>query len=1004
MNFLDQLPEEKWPQHPFIPREELTGPAFLDTGACLCALQDSPSKDAKNVVWQCIGNQTQGVYKVDTGKWFNALHDSMKIGKAIEDDSNGPETNKTLALVDGKFQEREPNSAQFSVYDRACTGKNHSIFSTAYYRVLEANGTEETPVDILPCWRVGAGPVQIQDVESWSSKGCQDSTPAPFFILWNCVLKIIAGPNNTVNSLPVYCPPVDDCQVSRLLGEVCQIPDTGDYVSMGPFEPRVCQKGYYCPPEANGTEELPCPQGSYCQLGAATPTPCAIGSHCPEMAEFQLFYLPAIILVLVDIILAFAIFVFGYRQRFRQSSSQARIGAFSKGREGMGGVMAKMSGYNALSDDPNDREMQPLDATYISRRPTLGFEAALEPEAGTETDGTEGHKPYETNPQLQAFMDAMRKATEAFDFGLSFRYEDLTFQPKGSPRPILNHVTGSIDRGTLTAVMGGSGGGKSTFVNVLMGKTNHTHGFIAINNKPDKLKRYKKVIGYVPQDDIVLPELTVYENIAHSARVRLPRTWSNRDIDRLVDAVIDCLELSHVCDSLVGSVSKPVISGGQRKRVSIGMELAAAPMAIFLDEPTSGLDASAASSMMRTLKSLAKLGISVIVIIHQPRVETFEMLDNLILLGNGQTIYEGPQETAHEFFENMGFRFPPHTNKADVITDIITGHGREYKPVGDITKEFLIEHWSQYRANLTRDTSRHTLSSAGQGLMHKAIKKRGAYRFKQFWLCLCRAVLQQYRGYWSFWGEMALSLLGGFLLGLAQNSRNGVLFKGTYKTYGMLSTSTDYIAAPQFALLVAIAIGLVSAAPGVKIFSEELLVQNREAEAGHSRVSYFLAKVLCVFPRMVFACLHFSVPLLLLAMPVINWGVAFMANLLYVFCIYGLATIVSMICKREEAPLLSAMLSLILGILSGAAPPLRSVKGWHMEWLWRASPGTWLAEVYFGQLVGPYEYLYNIDTAAGMTGFHLGWLWRNMLILFGIGIGYRVIAFVFLCFGHRLRR
>ncbi|KAK7227612.1 hypothetical protein V2G26_015615 [Clonostachys chloroleuca] len=984
---MEGFSKENLPQLPFLPQETLRGPAFLDTGACLCALQNPLSEDAKDAAWQCIGNRTEGVYEVDTGKWFDAIPDPTNIHGLIFDDFNKPNTNKTLVVVDGKFQESKPNSTQFSIYDQACTGTNHSTFSTAYYRAVEAKSRNKTAVDAAPCWRPGALPIQIQIAESWLTNGCQEG--------FYC-------PNNTVNSLPLYCPPIEPCQISRLLGEVCSHPVTEDYISMGPLEPQICQKGFYCPPKFNGAQQLPCPQGSYCQIGAATPTPCAIGSFCPQKAEFQLFYLPAIILVLADILLAFGIFIFGYRQRFRQSSSQARLGAFTKSREGMGGVMAKMSGYNALSDDTNDREMQPLDAKYVTRRPTLGFEAALGPE--TETEGTEGHKPYEMNPQLQAFMDAMRKATDAFDFGLSFRYEDLTFQPKGSSRPILNHVTGSIDRGTLTAVMGGSGGGKSTFVNVLMGKTKHTQGLVAINNKPDKLKRYKKVIGYVPQDDIVLPELTVYENIAHSARVRLPRTWSNRDIDRLVDAVIDCLELSHVRDSLVGSVSKPVVSGGQRKRVSIGMELAAAPMAIFLDEPTSGLDASAASSMMRTLKALAKLGISVIVIIHQPRVETFEMLDNLILLGNGQTIYEGPQATAHQFFENMGFRFPPHTNKADVITDIITGNGREYKPIGDVAKEFLIEHWAQHRVNLTRDTSRHTLSSAGQGLMHRTIKKRGAYRFKQFWLCLCRAVLQQYRGYWSFWGEMALSLLGGFLLGLAQNSRNGVLFKGIYNTYGMLSTSADYLSAPQFALLVAIGIGLVSAAPGVKIFSEELLVQNREAEAGHSRISYFLAKVLCVFPRMVFACLHFSVPLLLLAMPIIHWGIAFMANLLYFFCIYGLASIVSMISKREEAPLLSAMLSLILGILSGAAPPLSKVKQWHMEWLWRASPGTWLAEVYFAQLVEPYEYLYNVKTAADVTGFHMGWLWRNMLILFVIGLGYRAIAFVFLCFGHRLRR
>lgn len=90
--------------------------------------------------------------------------------------------------------------------------------------------------------------------------------------------------------------------------------------------------------------------------------------------------------------------------------------------------------------------------------------------------------------------------------------------------------------------------------------------------------RYKKVIGYVPQDDIVLPELTVRENILHSARIRLPCTWEEGEIQHHVDVLLACLQLSHVKDSLVGSTAAPVISGGQRKRVSIGIELAAAPM------------------------------------------------------------------------------------------------------------------------------------------------------------------------------------------------------------------------------------------------------------------------------------------------------------------------------------------------------------------------------------------------------------------------------------------
>ncbi|GKT88910.1 ATP-binding cassette sub-family G member 2 [Colletotrichum tofieldiae] len=774
---------------------------------------------------------------------------------------------------------------------------------------------------------------------------------------------------------------------------------------MGPFEPVICQAGNYCPEDENGKISRVCPAGSYCQPGAATPTPCLTGSRCPEGSSYELFLIPFVILIIVDVFMIMGMITYKVRKRFqeRQANKSAPVRPTLKHR-GMSSMRAQITGYRELSNE-TDREMLPVSANFTPTRSDSfggGFLAALD--LGSQSSVNTRPTSQQLNPQLMAFVSSMRRATDVTNFGLSFSYSDLSFQPKKSSKKILQNVTGSIDRGTLTAVMGGSGAGKSTFVNVLMGKTKNTGGLVAVNNSPDKLKRYKKVIGYVPQDDIVLPELTVYENIVHCAKIRLPQTWSTADIESHVDSVIDCLELSHVRNSLVGSVGRPVISGGQRKRVSIGMELAAAPMAIFLDEPTSGLDATAASSMMRTLKAVARLGITVIVIIHQPRTEIFDLFDNLILLGNGQTIYEGPQRQAQDYFEGMGFNFPEHSNHGDVITDIITGNGRDYKHIGEISKDSLISNWLGHRQT-NANKERHASSIMSNDGMYSAIKHRGAPLWKQTWLCLHRAMLQQYRTKAAFWAEMGLAALAGFLLGLAEHSKKGILFVGTFnEPYSILSTAVDFKSAPELALLVAIAIGLVAGAPGVKSFSEELLVQRREAEAGHSRLAYFLAKVLSVLPRMLFGCLHFTTLLFLLTVPIINWGLAFLVNFLYFYCIYGLASIISMIVRREDAPLFATMISLIVAILSGAAPPLAKVKEWHMEWLWRASPGVWLAEIYFGQLVSPFGYLYNIESAAEGAGFHLDWVWRNLGVLVGIGTVYRLVAFFAMLFGHRSRR
>ncbi|KAI0839966.1 hypothetical protein F5Y06DRAFT_19342 [Hypoxylon sp. FL0890] len=978
------------PQDPFWPQDETIGPAFLDTQACLCALRGTDNVRSSEGKWQCIGNQTQGIYAVTTGKWFNNVGDgSLQDNLPIYDATNTPDittplmySNTTRSLVD-------VIPSDLSVWDQACTGENNTAFSTSYYRATKEIEKNETPVDATPCWRPGAIPIEMQNVTSWQVQGCNEG--------FLCA-------NNTVNSLPQFCPPITECQIARLGGFTCEF--DGKNIGMGPFEPVVCQQGYYCPKSSNGTEMITCPAGTYCQPGAPTPTPCNFGSHCPEGSTYETFLIPVAVLILADVLVALAFLWYFIRRRFIRSREQTINGI----RRGRNTFMVATTGYKEIPGETDrDSEMLQMQATYMPTRDAwTGFEAALEfptPEIST-LDVSESS----FSPQLRAFVESMRRATDGARFGLSFAYSDLSFQPKGSTRPILQNVTGSIDRGSLTAVMGGSGAGKSTFVNVLMGKVTNTGGAVMINNVPGKIKRYKKLIGYVPQDDIVLPELTVYENILHSARIRLPRAWKDVDIQAHVNSVIDCLELSHVRDSLVGSVGKPVISGGQRKRVSIGMELAAAPMAIFLDEPTSGLDATAASSIMRTLKAIARLGISVIVIIHQPRMEIFEMLDDLILLANGQIIYEGPEAEVQDFFESVGFHFPKHSNYGDVVTDIITGNGRAYKRSGDISKDALIANWAQSRQQASikekHASIRYSRSSIAEN-NHKhreLLRKRGAPRWKQLWLCLARAMLQQWRTRTAFCFEMALASIAGLLLGLAENSKKGVLFTGTYNTpYEVISLATDYKSVPELALLTAIAIGLVSAAPGVKVFSEEMLLYRREAEAGHSRIAYFLAKNISVIPRMVFGCMHFSTLLMLLAVPIINWGTAFLANLVYFYCIYGLASCVSMIVRREDAPLFATMISLIVGILSGAAPPLSSVQEWHMEWLWRASPGTWLAELYFGQLVEPFRYLYNVDLAAQASGFHLDWHWRNVLFLLVIGTVYRILAYFGLLVGNRLR-
>lgn len=537
-----------------------------------------------------------------------------------------------------------------------------------------------------------------------------------------------------------------------------------------------------------------------------------------------------------------------------------------------------------------------------------------------------------------------------------------------------------------------------------MGKQKNNSGRISINGVQGKISEYKKIIGYVPQDDIVLPELTVRENILHSARIRLPSHWHDKEIQRHVDILIDCLQLGHVKNSLVGSTSKPVISGGQRKRVSIGMELAAAPMSLFLDEPTSGLDATSASHIMKILSALSQLGITVVTIIHQPREEIWRAIDDIILLANGRLVYQGKERDVQGYFERAGFNFPEHANPADTLMDIITGEGRQYKPAGDTSKDALIENWHQISSS-RRDEGPSARPGSGPDdatAFRRSIKRRGALFHKQIYYCTVRSFVQQYRLKAAFWFEMGVASLAGFLIGLALNGNDGKLFHGLYHgDYEYLSSALDYQTLPILSLLVAIGIGLVGSAPGVKVFGEEKLQYRREAASGHNKLAYYLGKLIATCPRIFLGCFHFTVFFMLLATPRIPWGKSFFIDLLYYYCMYGLASCVSMITRREDGPLLATIASLIVGILSGFAPNLNHVRSWHMLWLWRASPGTWIAEAYFSENVIPLSYLYQIDDAAARTGITLGRYWGDVGALIGIGTIYRIMAFFLLILVRR---
>ncbi|KAJ8452102.1 hypothetical protein Cgig2_016683 [Carnegiea gigantea] len=210
---------------------------------------------------------------------------------------------------------------------------------------------------------------------------------------------------------------------------------------------------------------------------------------------------------------------------------------------------------------------------------------------------------------------------------------------------LLQEVTGAFRPGVLTALMGVSGAGKTTLMDVLAGRKTggYIEGDIRISGFPKKQETFARISGYCEQTDIHSPQVTVRESLIYSAFLRLPKEVSKEEKLIFVDEVIELVELDNLKDAIVGLPGVTGLSTEQRKRLTIAVELVANPSIIFMDEPTSGLDARAAAIVMRTVRNTVDTGRTVVCTIHQPSIDIFEAFDELLLMKRGgQVIYSGP--------------------------------------------------------------------------------------------------------------------------------------------------------------------------------------------------------------------------------------------------------------------------------------------------------------------------------------------------------------------------
>ncbi|CAF1249276.1 unnamed protein product [Adineta steineri] len=262
-------------------------------------------------------------------------------------------------------------------------------------------------------------------------------------------------------------------------------------------------------------------------------------------------------------------------------------------------------------------------------------------------------------------------------------------RPKKRSKQVLFDVSGRFESG-MNALLGPTGCGKSSLLDVLAARKDPRglSGRVLVDGLPLPAS-YKYMVGYIVQDDIISGTLTVRENLIFSANVRLSKNVSMQERRERVDQIITDLGLEACANTRIGTEFSRGVSGGERKRACIGMELVLSPKILFLDEPTTGLDASTAFNVMTCLHQLSRRGCTIIFSIHQPRYSIFKLFDNIILLCKGKCIYQGPPNEVVPYFATHNYQCEKYDNPADFALDVLIEASKTKDSLKKLTKAYL---------------------------------------------------------------------------------------------------------------------------------------------------------------------------------------------------------------------------------------------------------------------------------------------------------------------------